>query len=217
MKILIFILIFAIRLFAETGPELEKYLNIIQQDPRNYQAYLKMGLIYINQSNYGEAKKNFEQAITLNNNSYEAYYNLGVLLYQQNNVLEAIKSFKQAYLINKTSDVYINIVNCFIKLKSYDFALKSITEALNEYKNDYRLLNTAGVIALLKNNFTASKEYFTSALKIRDDNKIKSNLAIAEYYLGNKSNAKQTLKNLRKDLNLFNENFEIINKATSGK
>ncbi len=219
MKIIIFILLFIIKAQAQTNEDLKDYLNIIEQEPGNYQVYNKVGLIYVSINNFDEAKNYFEKAITLNNNDYYGYYNLGLLYYNQDKMTEALTHFKRAYLISKTSEVYISIINCFIKLKSYDFALRSLSEAFKTHPHpqDYKLLNTGGVIALFQNNFSQAKEYFLKALSLSDDSKIKSNLAITEYYLGNKNSAKQTLKNLKKDLNLFNENFNTINKASGGK
>lgn len=217
MKIIIFLLIFIIKAQAQTNEDLKNYLNIIEQEPGNYQVYIKVGLLYVSKNNFEEAKNYFEKAITLNNNDYHGYYNLGLLYYNQDKMTEALTHFKRAYLISKTSEVYISIINCFIKLKSYDFAQRSLSEAFKTYPQDYKLFNTGGVIALLQNNFSQAKEYFLKALTLSDDSKIKSNLAITEYYLGNKNSAKQTLKNLKKDLNLFNENFNTINKASGGK
>ena len=52
------------------------YLNILKDQPNNYEALLKLGLIDVSESNFVNAKKKFKQLIKIDNKRYEAHLNL---------------------------------------------------------------------------------------------------------------------------------------------
>ena len=52
------------------------YLNILKDQPNNYEAILKLGLIDVSESNFLDAKKKFEKLLKINNKRYEAHLNL---------------------------------------------------------------------------------------------------------------------------------------------
>ncbi|MDD5066462.1 MAG: tetratricopeptide repeat protein [bacterium] len=212
MKLIILLFLVKLCFAADPDPALKTYLEAIRNDPGDYSTCNMIGLWYVNHNDPGQAGEYFSRALTLNNNYYEGCFNMGLLLYHQNKVVEALPYFKRAFSISKNADIYVVLINCFIKLNNIDFASRTLEEAMKSYKDNHKLLNTAGVIELYKNNYTKAREYFSSAYKIKEDSKTRNNLAIAEYLSGNKENAKQTLKSLKKDLKLFNENFELINK-----
>ena len=60
----------------ERSNDKNKYHNILNQHPNNYDALLKLGLIDIKENNYSSAKEKFYRLIKLNNKKYEAHLNL---------------------------------------------------------------------------------------------------------------------------------------------
>lgn len=212
MNFLILFAVCRLAFGAQSDADLKKYQEAVKNDPGNYAAYNRIGLYYAGIGKHAEAAENFSKAVTVNNDFYEGFYNLGLLYYQQGKTLDALARFKQALLISKNADLYVAIMNCLIRINSIDFASRYFEEALKSHKENYKVLNSGGIIELYRNNFAKAREYFASALKLKDDSKIKNNLAIAEYYAGNREAARQALKGLKKDLKLYNENFELISK-----
>lgn len=199
-------------LYAAEKEEINKYLEIIKKDPGDFQAYNKIGLLYIEKNDYKQAENYFKNSIILNNNYYESYYNLGLLYYQQNKFDEALDNFKRAYILNqKNVEIYICLINTSLKLNKITQAKGYFNKGFNLYKEkNHKLLNCGGVIELLCKNYEKAKIYFEKVLKLKDDNKIKNNLAIAEYYLGNKQKAKEILKDFDKSFNIISENYKLI-------
>ena len=56
------------------------YLNILKDQPNNYDALLKLGLIDVSESNFVNAKKKFKQLIKIDNKRYEAHLNLSNII-----------------------------------------------------------------------------------------------------------------------------------------
>ena len=52
------------------------YLNILKNDPNNYEAILKLGLIDVNKNNFSLAKEKFKKLLEINIARYEAHLNL---------------------------------------------------------------------------------------------------------------------------------------------
>ena len=65
------------------------YLNILKDQPNNYEAILKLGLIEVSESNFLDAKKKFEKLIKINNKRYEAHLNLSNILSLEGNINKA--------------------------------------------------------------------------------------------------------------------------------
>ena len=75
---------------------------------------------------------------------------------------------------------------------------------------DYKLLNCGGIIELYLKDYKKAQAFFNRALKIKDDPKIKNNLSIAEYYLGDKVKAKELLKNVKDLEPSFLDNLNVM-------
>ena len=56
------------------------YFKILKDQPNNYEALLKLGLIDVSESNFVNAKKRFKQLINIDNKRYEAHLNLSNIL-----------------------------------------------------------------------------------------------------------------------------------------
>ena len=56
------------------------YLNILKDQPNNYEAILKLGLIDVGESNFVNAKKRFKQLIKIDNKRYEGHLNLSNII-----------------------------------------------------------------------------------------------------------------------------------------
>lgn len=210
--IVLLLIVLSSSLFADGTNDINKYLEIINNEPGNFRAYNKIGLLYTEKEDYIQAEKYFKNAIILNNNYYEGYFNLGLLYYDHNKLEEALDHFKRAYILNKDQvDLYVCLINTCLKLNKITQAKEYFNKGSTKFKEtSYKLLNCGGVIELLYKNHKKAKEYFEKALKMKDDNKMKNNLAIAEYKLGNKKEALDILKDIDKSINVISENYKLV-------
>ncbi len=210
--IALLLVILSSSLLANGNDEINKYLEIIKKEPGNHQVYNKIGLIYSGKGDYENAEKYFRNAIIVNNNYYEAYFNLGLLHYNHSKFEEALDYYKRAYVLNREqADLYICLINTGIKLNKVTQAKEYFNKGFTKFKEaNYKLLNCGGVIELLYKNYKQAKEYFEKALKIKDDNKIKNNLAISEYKLGNKEKDREDLKDIDNSINNISENYVLV-------
>ncbi len=210
--LILFCLLLYQPLTAAENEDVNKYLEIIKKEPGNFQAYNKAGLAYAQKGDQEEAEKYFKNSIIVNNNYYEGYFNLGLLYYQQKNFNKAIENFKRCYSINmKNVGLYVVFINTSLKLNKITRAKEYFNKGYKLFKEtDHRLLNCGGVIELLCRNYKKARTFFSKALELKDNNKIKNNLAIVEYKLGNKKKAKEILKSIGKSLDIMSENYKLI-------
>ena len=77
--------------------EAEKvFLEAIQLDSTDVQAFVNIGSLYFNDDKIDEAKKNYLKAILLDPQNARAHYNLGLLYSEQDDLEDAKKEFSQA-------------------------------------------------------------------------------------------------------------------------
>lgn len=77
---------------------LEEFQEIVKREPKFYQGYYNLGLIYEKRKDLKEAKLNFEKAIKLTNSEADLaniYYHLSILNLITKNKKEAISGFKK--------------------------------------------------------------------------------------------------------------------------
>ncbi|HEC92717.1 MAG TPA: tetratricopeptide repeat protein, partial [Candidatus Atribacteria bacterium] len=104
---------------------------------------------------------------------------------------------------------YVSLINCYIKLNKIQLAEQILNKSLNRFPENYKLLNLAGIISLLKNDYKYAERYFRQALDINNDDKIINNLGIALYLAGKKKEAKKLLTKIKK-YDKIEENIKLI-------
>ena len=92
------------------------YLNILKNDPKNYEAILKLGLIDVNENNLSFAKEKFKKLLKINVARYEGHLNLSNIYSIEGDILKANNILKD-FLINIGEN--IEIINALaIKLSN---------------------------------------------------------------------------------------------------
>ncbi len=109
----------------------ECYQKIIQNEPNHFKSYHQIGLIKMEQKNFGEAQESFKQCLKINPKFAPAWKCLGMMLYDSGKVENAIKYFNQAIALEpRDSEARIHLGNCYYELQVIIFPLynsKSIT------------------------------------------------------------------------------------------
>ena len=65
------------------------YLNILKNNPDDYEAILKLGLIDVQENNLSSAKEKFKKLLKINKKKYEGYLNLSNIYSFEGDVLKA--------------------------------------------------------------------------------------------------------------------------------
>ena len=84
------------------------YLKILKDDPKNYEALLKLGLIDVKENNFNYAKEKFRDLIRIDAKRYEGYLNLSNIYSLEGSVVRANEILTE-FLEN--SEENIDIIN----------------------------------------------------------------------------------------------------------
>jgi len=126
------------------GSEIEFWKDCVKKAPRKERTHHNLGYAYYESGRLEEARKEFEEALTLNPDYALSSYNLGLVLYRKGLMEEAIHCYKEALkqdhpypeayynlgLAYYQKGLYLNSINAFrtfLKLKpDYENAYNSL-------------------------------------------------------------------------------------------
>lgn len=110
---------------------IERYNKVIAQDPKNMEAHIKLGVIYLRTYGYPEAESKLRSAVALNPKNAEAYFYLGETFGIQKKYEEAISHFEKTVSLNPNyAKAFNNLAHIYFEKKLYDKALDTVKEAL---------------------------------------------------------------------------------------
>lgn len=126
---------------AGAGPLLEKYVTMRSEDPRGW---LGLGMAYIGQQRFPEARKSLERAIQLAPTFAEAEYQLGLAGISESNEQDALQHLEKArqlrpehpQTLSRLGGIYLQEGDLE---KSADVLQKSIELAPNDASTQYQL------------------------------------------------------------------------------
>ena len=85
-----------------------KLIEIIKIDNKNFEAFVLLGQVYIEQRSYQEAIETFEHAVKIGGDSDEVFYNLAQLYREEGDFNKAFKSIKKALDANSNNPRYLD-------------------------------------------------------------------------------------------------------------
>ena len=121
-------------------------IDFISEDLTNInkaKIYNKLGIVYLEQANFSDAKEAFKTALKYDKNNDLIYNNLGLALFNQGRYVEAIEAYQRSIQLNGlVPHRYINLGLSYAALRQYDKALDAYKKALVLDKNnkDYKKL-----------------------------------------------------------------------------
>ena len=142
------------------------YTKILQKNPNNYEALLKLGLIDIKENKYSNAKDKFNKLIQINEKKYEAYLNLSNLFYLEGDIVKANNILKN-YINNIEENVEIINSLAINFLNSNDF--KNLETHIAKYINNHEshiLCYLKGFVLLQDDKIYESESFFKKSMKI---------------------------------------------------
>ena len=140
------------------------YLNILKDQPNNYEALLKLGLIDVSESNFVNAKKKFKQLIKIDNKRYEGHLNLSnifTLEGETNKAYDVLKNFldnieENIEIINT---IGINLFNAK-KYKELEIYLNKFTKKFESHI----LFFLKGFLLNKNERIKESEDYFIKSI-----------------------------------------------------
>ncbi len=150
----------------EISKEKNLYIKILQKNPNNYDALLKLGLIDIKENNYSYAKDKFNKLIKLNKKKYEAHLNLSNLFFLEGDIVKANNILKN-YINNIEENIEIINSLAINFLNSKDF--KNLDVLISKYIHNhqsYILYYLKGFILLQDDKIYESENFFKKSMRI---------------------------------------------------
>ncbi len=142
------------------------YLNILKNDPNNYEAILKLGLIDVNKNNFSLAKEKFKKLLEINIARYEAHLNLSNIYSLEGDIIKA-KNILKEFLINIQEN--IEIINALaIKLSNLN-ENDDLEIHINKYIDKYEshiLYYLKGYILSKSDKISESEVFFKKSINL---------------------------------------------------
>ena len=137
------------------------YQNIINIEPKNFQAKHFLGIIFFSKKKYHEAIRLIEDSIIISPENFSAYNNLGNIFKELKKFDEAINFYKKAISIKKDYAIaYFNLAQVNKINLNYDLAVDYYNTAIIFDKNFYdSYYNLAELLENLKKYDAAIKCY----------------------------------------------------------
>lgn len=108
------------------------YSNAIAINPRKSKYFYHRGLAYFQNSNFDEARKDFEKTLTMTGANADIYIKLGFLKQQENDLKGAIADYTKAIELNpKSSNPYYYRGLIYLQVLLHDKACEDLKKASN--------------------------------------------------------------------------------------
>ena len=189
------------------------FKRAIREDPKFWEAYYNLGIVYYNTNRYNQALDQFNQVIEALPNFDKPYYGRGLIYEQQNRLDEAIADFKKVtefnpndykpfyYLgklsvkngnydeateyLNKAIEINPDYAAPYFELGNIQYNQDNYRKAIPHYKKATELDNqNAQYFLLLGDSYYRSNVYFSAFEAINESIRLDSNNALSYFLLG---------------------------------
>jgi len=142
------------------------YLNILKNNPDDYEAILKLGLIDVQESNLSSAKEKFKKLLKINKKKYEGYLNLSNIYSFEGGVLKANNILKD-FLNNIEEN--LEIINAIainlLNIKKLNDLEIHINKYIDKY-NSYILYYLKGYLFVEAGKISESEKFFQKSISL---------------------------------------------------
>ena len=142
------------------------YLNILKNNPDDYEAILKLGLIDVQEKNLSSAKEKFKKLLKINKKKYEGYLNLSNIYSFEGDVLKANNILKD-FLNNIEEN--LEIINAIainlLNIKKLNDLEIHINKYIDKY-NSYILYYLKGYLFVEAGKISESEEFFQKSISL---------------------------------------------------
>ena len=142
------------------------YLNILKNNPDDYEAILKLGLIDVQEKNLSSAKEKFKKLLKINKKKYEGYLNLSNIYSFEGGVLKANNILKD-FLNNIEEN--LEIINAIainlLNIKKLNDLEIHINKYIDKY-NSFILYYLKGYLFVEAGKISESEEFFQKSISL---------------------------------------------------
>jgi len=142
------------------------YLNILKNNPDDYEVILKLGLIDVQENNLSSAKEKFKKLLKINKKKYEGYLNLSNIYSFEGDVLKANNILKD-FLNNIEEN--LEIINAIainlLNIKKLNDLEIHINKYIDKY-NSYILYYLKGYLFVEAGKISESEEFFQKSISL---------------------------------------------------
>lgn len=161
------------------------YVQIINLDSQNKEAYNNLGIVFKLTKNYEDSKKNFENSLQIDPNFIDALTNLGNLYFELNDYSNAINYFKKALVINsKNALTHYNLGLVYQSIGEHEKAIEELNKVLDLNPTN---TNADKLISRMtkyreNDNHVKNMEYKLQNLELSDFQKIQLYFSLGKAY-----------------------------------
>ncbi len=108
------------------------FLQIVGDDPQDFQAWSELGTVYLVQKNFAEAEKSYLRSVGVRPTFFRALFNLGRVRLMQKNYEGAVTALEQAVAVQpKSAEANYFLGEAYLQIKKGSKAVGYLHEALN--------------------------------------------------------------------------------------
>jgi len=149
---------------------IDDYLKIIEIDPYNIDAYLKLSCTYNDKQDYNKAVDTLHKALILNKQKDRVYQNLGISHYNLKNYEDAINYFNKSIELNNTDyKSYYYTGLCYKEKDNLKSAIDLLNKSIELSPDFYDAYFELGKAYFINKKYSKAKSSFNFILKNKPD------------------------------------------------
>jgi len=157
--------------------------DVIAKFPNNARAYNNLGVELKNKGEFDKAIEQFEKSLKADKNYTSVYFNLGDVQYRLGNYENAVGYLKKALTLKLNQQLHLDVLNklgrTYSAMGQAENAIEAFKEAIKVYPTAVEPYNNLGVQYIKTGRFDLAIEILERALKIREEQYLRSNLSLA--------------------------------------
>ncbi len=144
-----------------------EFNKVLDFNPQNEIAIIKLGHVYLQQKKYSEAIQKFNRALEIDPKGIDPHEGLGFCYVEQDRITEAMEKFNYVLKFNPDNEYgHFGLGLCYQRKEEFDKAIEEFNRVLKINSLYCQIYSSIGACYYQKNNFSQAIEYFNQALKI---------------------------------------------------
>ena len=124
-------------MIAKTNITVEKNKNNLKQINKDYNELISLGIRNVQRKNFGNAVKNFLNAVNIDSKKYQAFINLSNVYILQNKIKKGVEILKKYLVVNNYRINVINHLGIICLKHNYENDIKDLFKYLDQDLNSH--------------------------------------------------------------------------------
>jgi len=168
-----FTIFYSVKTYARCNvwrDDITLWKNVIEYNPAIAEAYINLGIAYVDNGRYMEALINFNKAVEFNPNLPTAYNHRGLFHMIENNLDKALLDFNKALELKPGYDeVYFNLGNLYFRKERIEDALTNFNKAVELNPAYSEAYNNIGNLRFSQKKFDEAIGMYSKAIALKDN------------------------------------------------